>query len=117
MPSFYICIFFDSNVKNTIHDKFGHDVDAIQASQRPYIDDRSTAEKEAYLNYLKQKENERQKEIDELEYYTILAKLPDIAPKSFGGYRRMKNQQTKNYLKIEKVAKENGIKISERLEK
>ena len=109
--------FFDSNVKNTIHDKFGHDVDAIQASQRPYIDDRSTAEKEAYLNYLKQKENERQKEIDELEYYTILAKLPDIAPKSFGGYRRMKNQQTKNYLKIEKVAKENGIKISERLEK
>ena len=58
----------------------------------------------------KKKKMKYQKGIDEIEYYTIRATLPDIAPKSFGGYRRMKNQQTKNYLKIAKIAEGNGIK-------
>lgn len=107
--------FFNNDGTDTIRDKNGHDVDAIKASQRPYIDDRSDSEKESYRNYLKEKENEYQKGIDEIEYYTIRATLPDIAPKSFGGYRRMKNQQTKNYLKIAKIAEGNGIKISEHI--
>ena len=62
--------------------------------------------------YIEQQIEFRKKNIDRKEYYMILYNIPDIAPKSFAGYRRMKNAKTKNFYKIAKVAIENGIKIS-----
>lgn len=37
---------------------------------------------------------------DREQYYWLLENMPNIAPKSFGGYRNMKNKNTENYLKI-----------------
>ena len=40
------------------------------------------------------------KERDLQNYEWILTVVPDICPKSFGGYMRMKNQKTKNFSKL-----------------
>ena len=39
--------------------------------------------------------------------------MPDVAPKSFGGYRRMKNNNSANYQKIAEKVKEKGKNIDE----
>lgn len=39
-------------------------------------------------------------ERDREEYYWLLEKFPNIAPKSFGGYRKMKRISSDNYKKI-----------------
>lgn len=45
-------------------------------------------------------------------YYWLLENIPDIAPKSFGGYRRMKKLNSANYLKIVDKVKERGYEIN-----
>ena len=55
--------------------------------------------------------NEEQKEADKEEYHRIVKAIPEIAPKSFGAYRRMKNSKTKNFMKIVDAAKQAGIVI------
>lgn len=45
------------------------------------------------------------------EYYKLVYLLPDIAPKSFSAYRRMKNQNSPRFLEIKRIAEENGIII------
>lgn len=97
--------------EDTINDKMGKSVDAINASLRPYIDDRTEEEKKNYINYIQQKRKDSTKGRDEKEYYRIVSILPDIAPKSFSAYRRMKNAKTKNFMKLYDLAKENGIEI------
>lgn len=46
------------------------------------------------------------------EYEEICKKIPDLAPKSLGGYTRMKKNNTANFQKILKAAEEHGIKIN-----
>lgn len=47
---------------------------------------------------------------DRQDYYWILEHLPESAPKSFGGYRRMKKANTENYLKlVQKVNNKKAI--------
>jgi hypothetical protein len=46
------------------------------------------------------------------EYYHIFYELPELAPKSFSAYSRMKNAQTKNFLKLKDQAIKHGISIS-----
>lgn len=103
--------FFNDNGENILYDKIGNSVDAIQASQRPFADDRTESEKLSYLNYLKEQDEKKQKEKDEIEYYNLLDMFPESAPKSFGAYRRMKNARTKNFMKLYEMAKEKGIKL------
>ena len=91
--------------------KMGEHVDAIKASQRPFVDDRSEEEKQNYLDFLKRQESEKVKKEDEIVYYHLVKELPDIAPKSFSAYRRMKNSRSKNFLKLVEAAKEYGINI------
>lgn len=45
------------------------------------------------------------------QYYWLLENLPNIAPKSFGGYRRMKNMKSDTYKKIEDEVKKKGYEI------
>lgn len=108
--------------ENTLYDKMGNKVDAIRSSNRPYIDDRDEEEKRKYNIYLQkmesekywwQNELEKQKKryIEKMEYKQICEKLPDLAPKSFSGYMRMKKSETKNFLKIAQAAKDIGIEI------
>lgn len=44
--------------------------------------------------------------LDKEFYDLIFEKFPDIAPKSFGGYRRMKASNSENYQQLLKKAKE-----------
>jgi len=63
--------------------------------------------------YIKQQELFNRKNLDRKEYYSLYYNIPEVAPKSFGAYRRMKNSKTANYLKIKKVATTHGISIKE----
>ncbi len=102
------------------------EVDAIKYSNRPFVDDRNIYAKNRYNNWLI-KENQK-KELDKLyydrnhrineyklhlEYHQIVMLLQDKAPKSYSGYMRMKKNNTSNFQKIAKLAKENGIPISD----
>lgn len=89
----------------------GEKVNALKSSNRPYEDDRTINEINAYQSYLDYLEEINNKENDRKEYQLILEKLPEIAPKSFGAYRKMKNSKTKNYEKLITFAKEIGIEI------
>lgn len=81
----------------------------LRISNRPFVDERSKAEK---AEYEKRKKEALELKADKKEYDEIREKLPDIAPKSFGGYRKMKNTKSKNYLKLVEAAKEKGIHIN-----
>lgn len=50
---------------------------------------------------------------DKEQYYWMLENMPKIAPKSFGGYRTMKNKNSDNYLKIVDELKNVGKDIEE----
>ncbi len=52
-------------------------------------------------------DEEKQRE----EYYWLLENYPDIAPKSFGGYRKMKKQNSENYQKIVYMLEQKGLSI------
>lgn len=82
--------------------------EAIAYSNRPFIDDRSEEEK---AEYEKKQQEEKMMIQDRINYDKICEFLPDIAPKSFGGYRKMKNSNSKNFQKILEEAKKKGIDI------
>ena len=62
--------------------------------------------------YIKQQEAFHKKNLMRKEYYHIFYELPELAPKSFSAYSRMKNAQTKNFLKLKDQAIKHGISIS-----
>jgi hypothetical protein len=85
--------------------------DIIKFSNRPFVDDRTKEEKKTFEIYLKETENEKFfapyqsrwdaiKQYDKTQYERLLSVLPDLAPKSFSGYMKMKNGNTKNYQKL-----------------
>lgn len=77
--------------------------DFIKYCNRPFVDERTKEQKEAFERDVKEKEEaEKDKEF----YDLIFEKFPDIAPKSFGGYRRMKASNSENYKKLLKKAEE-----------
>ncbi|MFR8975057.1 MAG: hypothetical protein ACLVG9_03595 [Eubacteriales bacterium] len=68
------------------------------------------AEKEEY--YKRVVAPAKEEFADREDYYWLLENLPDAAPKSFGGYRRMKNMNSANYIKLAELAKEKGRTIN-----
>lgn len=80
----------------------------IKRSNRPFIDMR-TDEQKAY--YETEKNEKLQQEKDKQDYDWICEHLPEVAPKSLSGYRRMKSAQSKNYIKIVGEAQEMGYSI------
>lgn len=87
--------------------------DVIAYSNRPFDDDRTTAEKKRYTEFVKREEQKRkdeeEKEKDKKEFDLIREYLPSDAPKSFTGYRKMKNSNSENYQKLMQLVKENNI--------
>ena len=49
---------------------------------------------------------------DREQYYWMLENIPKLAPKSFSGYRNMKNKKSENYLKIVEELKKIDIDIN-----
>lgn len=77
----------------------------IKFSNRPFIDFRSKEEKQIW--------NERQekKRLDSkasADFNWICSNLPDMAPQTIGGYKRMIKSNSLNYQKIVLAAKEKG---------
>ena len=101
------------------------ELDAIAHSNRPFIDDRSSIEKQKYLEW--KERNDKRLEREEryydrnnwiekynsrYEYYQIVNKLGEKAPKSFDGYMKMKRGNTANYQKLVVLAEKQGIIIN-----
>lgn len=79
-----------------------HHKNIVEYSNSPFIDNRSEAEITEYENNkLQQADLDR----DRAEYEKIISNLPDEAPKSFAGYRKMKNYKSENYLKLKEKCK------------
>lgn len=85
--------------------------DIIEYCNKPLRDMRTKAERELYADYLHEQEVERVKLVDQTHYDWLWEHMPDICPKSFGGYRRMKSSNSTNFQKICRVALENGRDI------
>lgn len=71
--------------------------DLVKYCNRPFVDERTKEQKELFEKEVREKEEAA---IDKEFYDIIFEKCPDIAPKSFGGYRRMKATNSSNYQKI-----------------
>ena len=80
--------------------------DIIAVSNRPFEDDR-TPEQIAIFEERKNRELIEQQHRNEYEQL----KKVDIAPKNLASYSRMKNSNSKGYIKLKEKAEEYGIKI------
>ena len=78
-------------------------------NNRPFIDER-TPDQKAYFE--KRVSDSKQEIIDRENYGLLREKLSDIAPKSFGGFRRMKNSQSDNFRSLYKEALNIGVDLS-----
>lgn len=103
------------------------EIDIIKYSNRPFVVERFPDEIKIAEKLKKVEEEER--EIDEAyapfgqrlseiqnnnreQYAWICEYLPELAPKSLGGYTRMKNSGSKNFDKLVQAAKEKGKDIT-----
>lgn len=83
---------------------YGHK-NIVAYSNRPFVDNRTKKQKEEWE---KKVQYEESYEADKENYYWCLEHLGAISPKSFSGYRRMKNTNSANFQKLKKAAKEQG---------
>lgn len=75
----------------------------IKYCNRPFIDERTKEQKAFFEKEVKEKEES----LKDKEFYDLIyEKFPDIAPKSFGGFRRMKAANSDNYKKLLQKANE-----------
>ncbi len=83
----------------------------IEWANRPYRDERNAMQKKAFRDRVIEEE---QLVLDGEIYDKLREHLPNIAPKSFGGFRRMKNMQSDNYLKLVKYGHELGLDVNQK---
>ncbi len=84
---------------------YGHR-DIIKYSNRPFKDYRTKKEKQQYEKML---QDEQEYDFDKENYELLKIKLPDICPKSFSGYRKMKHSNSNNFAKLKLEADKIGI--------
>lgn len=80
----------------------------VEEAQRPFIDTRTPDEIKAYADKCRKIQSDKK---DREDYVWIQKNLPELAPKSFSGYRRMKNMNSINFQKLKSNALELGRKI------
>lgn len=83
--------------------------DIVKYSNRPFVDNRTKAQKEMYEKEMRKIEDE---EKDRENFNWCYENLEDLCPKSFSGYRRMKNSNSANFQKLCAAAAEKGRNIS-----
>lgn len=94
--------YFDGVSKPTYHRNI------VAYSNRPFVDNRTKAQKLEYEQAIKAAAEEAK---DRENYEWCWEYLGDIAPKSFSGYRRMKNSDSANFQKLCQAALEKGRDI------
>lgn len=82
--------------------------DAIETSNKPFVDNRPQEHIDAYNRIISEYEEEMR---DRGIYPLLVEKCPNTAPKTYGAYRRMKKQKSKGYLKLVEAAKAVGIEL------
>ncbi len=97
---------------DSIADKNGNFVDALEYSNRPFIDDRTPEEIEGYNQYLKKAEKERLHDENLKAFYILKKELPDVMPKSYSTFAKYKAHNSDKYINILNSANENGITSS-----
>ncbi len=112
------------SIQKVTNRKYTKSIEAF--SNRPFVDDRPQEDidaankhaEEARIAAEKKKyeddhmiEFEAQRGVNKREFKWIQENLPEICPKSYSGYMRMKNANTKNYQKIVAEAKKLGRSI------
>lgn len=80
----------------------------IKYSNRPFVDDRSAEEKELYEKQIADAEKDR---IDRTAYDWLWEYMPEICPKGYGAYRRMRNSNSRNFQRIQQAALEHGFDL------
>ena len=75
----------------------------VDWSNREYKDERSKEQKESFEEMIREKEEVAK----DKEFYDLMfEKHPEVTPKSFSGYRRMKASNSENYKKLLKQVEE-----------
>lgn len=80
----------------------------IRYSNRPFTDNRKPNEIIDYLEYRKQQDKAKDIKLREQDYNWLWEHLPEICPKSFSAYSRIKNADTDVYKEIVRIATEEG---------
>ena len=93
-----------------LNKKFGTRLEELQKLQisavKTHSESKEDYQKRVIDPYIEEK-------TDREHYYWLLENMPNIAPKSFGGYRTMKKNKTNNYFKIINELKKVGKDINE----
>lgn len=97
------------NEHNKLDKQYGSNLEHLERIKRTVSKTKDDAEKYDEKVIEPQKKEERDRE----EYYWLLENMKSIAPKSFGGYRRMKEKNTENYQKLLVQAADIGHNLSE----
>jgi hypothetical protein len=97
---------------DSIADKNGNYVDALEYSNRPFVDDRTPEEIEGYNQYLKKAEKERLRDENLKAFYILKKELPDVMPKSYSTFAKYKAHNSDKYINILNSANEKGITSS-----
>lgn len=85
------------------------DIRSFLESSHKYIALRNSIKKTPEIIQTQREWEEKNR--DRKEYYKIFYQLPNFAPKSFGGYRRMKHLNSINFQELIQIAEEAGIDI------
>lgn len=80
----------------------------VEFCNRPFVDERTPEQKRIFEEAIADKER---KATTREEYDWICSHLSAIAPKSLGGYTRMKNINSEKYQEIKALAAEQGKKL------
>lgn len=86
-------------------------IDPIAWSNRPFIDDRSEENKIKYQQMKSEEMHQYLTIINKLNYYWLQLNLPELTPKSFNAYSRMKNANTATFRAIQDAARSKGREI------
>lgn len=88
---------------SSLYDLNGNKVDPIVFSNRPFIDERTSEQIEAYERKIDEKRKKYEYEIDQRNYYILKSNYPDICPKSFYAYRKLKETCPSEFKKLERL--------------
>ena len=91
----------------------------VEEARRPFVDTRTPDEVKAYSEKRQRMQREEERRIeyvarerkDHADYAWIWENLPELLPKTFSGYRRMKTMNTANFQKLRAKALELGREI------
>lgn len=92
----------------------------VSYSNRPFIDDRTPEERQAYQEWLERLEKsqfiEREPDLNHIIYHWFKPIFPNDFPKSVGGFSRMRNANSPKYQKLMQMVKDAGYWVPNSIE-